>query len=100
MECKHGGNPENCICEISTINIPTEVVLSKKLVDQLFNSKVRVNIKARKMTRQIKKKDLSAKGLWPDGIKKIFVPSDINITPRLLKQLFKDSAIVDIRKTN
>ena len=100
MKCNYGGNPENCICEISTINVPTDVVLSKKLVDQLFNSKVRVNIKARKMARQIKKKDLSAEDLWPKDIKKIFVPSDINITPRLLKQLFRDSALVEIKKIN
>ena len=99
-KCKNGGNPDSCICYVSTINIPEEVEVTKRLVAQLFNSQVKVNVRNRKfISKQLKKKDLSAEDLWPAGIKKIFIPGDINITPRLIKQLLKDSAMVDIKKT-
>ena len=99
-KCKNGGDPDSCICYISTINIPEEVEVTKRLVGQLFNSQVQVNVKSRKfISKQLRKRDLSAVDLWPAGIKKIYIPGDITITPNLLKQLFKDSAMVDIKRT-
>ena len=98
--CKNGGDPDSCICHISTINIPEEVQITKRLVDQLFNTQVKVNVKNRKLiSKQLRKKDLSASDLWPAGIKKIYIPGDIRITPNLMKQLFKDSAMVDIERS-
>ena len=98
-KCKNGGDPNSCICYVSSINIPEEVEVTKRLVGQLFNSQVKVNVKNRKfISKQLKKRDLSTADLWPAGIKKIYIPGDITITPRLLKQLFKDSALVDIKK--
>ena len=97
--CKFGGNPHTCICDISKINVPEEVKITSKLVGQLFNCKVMVDLKNRKrIAKQIKKRDLAAEDLWPVGIQKIFIPGDIKITPRLLKQIFKDSPLVDVKK--
>ena len=100
-KCKLGGNPHTCICDITKINVPEEVKITSKLVAQLFNCKAMVDLKKRKMvSKQIKKRDLAPEDLWPVGIQKIFIPGDVKITPRLLKQLFKDSPLVDVRKIN
>lgn len=100
MKCKLGGDPSNCICDVSTIHVPKNVEVSKNLVDQVFNSKVQVKVKRTQMkTKQIQKKDLPAGNKWPLGVKRINFPANVQITPNLLKQLFQGCCKVYVKKS-
>ena len=98
QKCQRGGSADHCLCDVSTITVPPTVELSEDFEKQLFNSKVFVEVKDCLRTRQICKEDISSKVKWPKGVKKINVPLQIKVTPKLLKQLF-GSTLVNIKKS-